>query len=113
LQIATVWLGKVIMMAKFYAFDNVYGFDTRDNDNNRIGSVMVFHSRSARDEWVKTDTPYDGRYRREIITAKEARREMVRAAYDYMLNEHVVSGRDDLRYLPMDTITRMYAQVMA
>lgn len=57
-------------MARFYAFDNTYGFDTRDNDNNRIGSVMVFRSRAARDEWVNDDTSYNGRYHREIITAR-------------------------------------------
>lgn len=100
-------------MTKFYAFHNTYGFDTRDNDNNRIGSVMVFHSLAARNEWVNTDTPYNGHYHREIITAKEARREMIRVAYDYMLDEHIVWGRSDLRYLPMGVIAEAYAQVMA
>ena len=101
------------MLVKFYAFDNSYGFDARDDDNGRIGSVMVFHSRAARDEWVNADSPYSCHYRREIITAKEARREMIRVAYDYMLNKHVVWRRGDLRYLPMDTLTKMYSQVMA
>ena len=99
-------------MKKFYAFDNVYGFDTRDADNGRLGSVAVFRSRSARDEWVNAGSPYNGRYHREIITAEEARREMVRAAYDYLLNRHIVWGRGDLRYLPMDTLTEAYVQVM-
>ena len=100
-------------MAKFYAFANVYGFDTRDTGNGRIGSVAVFVSRSARDAWVLTASPYEGRYRREIITAKEARREMIRAAYDFMLNKHIVCGRADLRFLPMDTLIEAYMQVMA
>jgi hypothetical protein len=100
------------MMAKFYAFENTYGIDARDTDNNRIGSVMVFGSRSARDEWVNMDVLRNGNYHREAIAANEARREMIRAAYDDLLNKHVVWERADLRYLPMDTITEAYAQVM-
>jgi hypothetical protein len=101
------------MMVKFYAFDNKYGAGKRGADHERIGRVAIFWSFAARDEWVRNDRFVNGDYHREIITAKEARREMIRAAYDYMLKEHVVSRRDDLRYLPMGAIIRMYAQVMA
>lgn len=97
-------------MAKFYAFYSTYGVGTRDSDNERIGCVVVFYSRAARNEWVNTDTPVNGDYHREIITAKEARREMVRAAYDDLLNKHVVWCRGGLRYLPMDTLVKAYAQ---
>jgi hypothetical protein len=100
------------MMVKFYAFDNTYGFDARDNDNNRIGSVVVFHSRVARDEWVNADTPCDGRYRREIVTAKEARREMVRVAYDELLSRRVVGERGDLKCVSMDSIIGAYWRAM-
>jgi hypothetical protein len=112
LQGAAFGFGKVIMMAKFYAFDNVYGFDTRDNDNKRIGSVVVFHSRAARDEWVDAEEIYSGPYCREILTAKEARREMIRAAYDEMVNKGIVSSRSDLKYVPMDAIVESYAKAM-
>jgi hypothetical protein len=100
------------MMKKFYGFENTYGIDARDTDNERIGCVVVFCSRADRDEWVSKGKLRNGNYCHEAITAKEARREMVRVAYDYMINEHVVWERADLRYLPMDTITEAYAQVM-
>ena len=99
-------------MAKFYGFDNTYGVDTRDNDDERIGTVMVFCTRSDRDQWVSGEVFYNN-YCHEAITAKEARREMIRVAYDDLLNKHIVWERADLRYLPMETITEAYAQVMA
>ena len=98
-------------MAKFYGFINTYGIGTRDNDENeRIGTVVVFNTLAARDQWVRSEVPCDGRYHRESITAKEARREMVRVAYDDLLNKHVVWERGDLRYLPMETIVKSYAK---
>ena len=101
------------MMAKFYGFNNLYGIDTRDNYNERIGCVVVFSSRVARDEWVSKDKLRNGNYCHEAITAKDARREMIRSAYDDLLSKHIVWERADLRYLPMETITKAYAQVMA
>ena len=101
-------------MAKFYGFVNTYGIGTRHIDNNeRVGTVMVFNTPSARDQWVRLDLLRDGRRRRESITAKEARREMVRVAFDDLWNRRVVSSRADLKYVPMDVIAESYAQVMA
>ena len=101
------------MMAKFYAFDNIWGVGFRGRGGERLGAVVVFWSRAARNEWVNTESLRNGVYHREIISAKEARCEMIRVAYDYMLNRHVVCGRGDLRYLPMDTIAVMYSRVVA
>ena len=100
-------------MAKFYGFINTYGIGTRDNDENeRIGTVVVFNTLVARDQWVRSEVPRDGRCHRESITAKEARREMVRVAYGDMLNKHVVWERSDLKYVPMDVIVESYAEAM-
>jgi hypothetical protein len=100
------------MMTKFYGFINTHGVCVRDNDGERIGIVVVFVTREERDEWLCNEVLCGGYYHRETITAKEARREMIRVAYDYMLNKHVVWVRGDLRYLPMETLTKAYAQVM-
>lgn len=100
-------------MAKFYAFDNIWGVGFRDRDGERIGSVVAFWSREDRNRWVNTESLRNGVYHREIISAREARCEMIRVAYDYMLNRRVVCGRGDLRYLPMDTIAEMYSRVIA
>ena len=99
-------------MVKFYAFDNIWGVGFRGRDGGRFGTVVVFWSRAARNEWVNTESLRNGVYHREIISAKGARCEMIRAAYDYMLNRHVICGRGDLRYLPMDTLIKAYARVM-
>ena len=101
------------MMAKFYAFDNIWGVGFRGVDGERFGAVVAFWSRAARNKWVNTETLRNGVYHREIISAKEARCEMIRVAYDYMLNRHVIWGRGDLRYLPMDTLAEMYSRVIA
>ena len=101
------------MMAKFYAFDNIWSVGFRGNDGERLGTVVAFWSRAARNKWVNTESLRNGVYHREIISAKVARCEMIRAAYDYMLNRHVIVGRGDLRYLPMDTIAEMYSRVIA
>ena len=84
-------------MMQFYKVDN--------------GTVVAFWSRAARNEWVNTEPLRNGVYHREIISAKEARCEMVRVAYDYMINEHIIWERSDLRYLPMDTLAEAYARV--
>ena len=97
-------------MAKFYAFDNIWGVGFRGRDGERVGTVVAFWSRVARNEWVNTESLRNGVYHREIISAKEARCEMIRCAYDYMLSRRVVCGRSDLRYLPVDTIAEMYAR---
>ena len=97
-------------MAKFYAFDNIWGVGFHGRDGERLGTVVAFWSRAARNEWVNTESLRNGVYHREIISAKEARCEMVRVAYDYMLSRRVVCGRGDLRYLPMGTIAEMYAR---
>ena len=100
-------------MARFYAFDNIWGVGFRGRDGGRFGTVVAFWSRAARNRWVNTESLRGGVYHREIISAKDARCEMIRVAYDYMLRRHVVCGRGDLRYLPMDTLAEMYAQVLA
>ena len=101
------------MLAKFYGFVNTYGVGTRHIDSNeRVGTVMVFDTPAARDQWVRLDMLRDGRCRRESITAKEARREMVRFAYDDLLDRHVVWVRSDLKYVPMDAIVESYAEAM-
>jgi hypothetical protein len=101
------------MMAKFYGFVNTYGIGTRHIDNNeRVGTVMVFNTPSARDQWVRLDLLRDGRYRRESITALEARREMVRVAYNDLLSRHVVWRRADVKHVPMDEIIRAYSRAM-
>ena len=97
-------------MAKFYAFDNIWGVGFRGRDGERLGTVVAFWSRTARNEWVNTESLRNGVYHREIISAKVARCEMIRVAYDYMLNRRVVWGRGDLRYLPMGTLTEAYAR---
>ena len=96
---------------QFYAFDNIWGVGFRGNDGERLGTVVAFWSRAARNEWVNTEPLRNGVYHREIISAKEARCEMVRVAYDYMINEHIIWERSDLRYLPMDTLAEAYARV--
>ena len=101
------------MMAKFYAFDNIWSVGFRGNDGGRFGTVVAFWSRAARNKWVNTESRRNGVYHREIISAKEARIEMIRVAYDYMLNRRVIRGRGDLRYLPMDTIAEMYSRAIA
>ena len=98
------------MLAKFYAFDNIWDVGFRGRDGERLGTVVVFWSRAARNEWVNTEPLRNGVYHREIISAKEARCEMVRVAYDYMINEHIIWERSDLRYLPMDTLAEAYAR---
>ena len=100
-------------MARFYAFDNICGVGFRGRDGGRVGTVVAFWSRAARNRWVNTESLCNGVYHREIISAKEARCEMIRVAYDYMLNRRVVCGRGDLRYLPMDTLAEMYSRVIA
>ena len=98
-------------MAKFYAFDNIWGVGFRGRDGERVGTVVVSWSRAARNEWVNTESRRNGVYHREIISAKDARCEMVRVAYDYMVSRRVVWGRGDLRYLPVDTLAEAYARV--
>ena len=97
-------------MAMFYAFDNIWSVGFRGRDGGRFGTVVVFGSRAARNEWVNAESLRNGVYHREIISAKEARREMVRAAYDYMITKHVIWERSDLRYLPMGALTEAYAR---
>ena len=97
-------------MVKFYAFDNIWSVGFRGRDGGRFGTVVVFGSRATRNEWVNGDVARNGVYHREIISATEARCEMVRVAYDYMLSKHVIWGRSDLRYLPMGTLTKAYAR---
>lgn len=99
-------------MAKFYAFDNIWGVGYHGRDGERFGVVVAFWSRAARNEWVNTESLFNGVYHREIISAKQARCEMIRGAYDYMLNRHLIGGRGDLRYLPMDTLVEAYARAM-
>jgi hypothetical protein len=97
------------MMANFYGFYNTYGVRTRNFNNERVGYVLVFRFRAVRDEWVNADVLYNGSYHRESITANEARREMIRATYDDLLNKHIVGERADLKYLPMDTLVEEYS----
>ena len=99
-------------MAKFYAFDNIWGVGFRGRDGERFGSVVAFWSREDRNRWVNTESLRNGVYHREIISAKDARIEMIRAAYDYMLRRHIIWGRGDLRYLPAHTLTEAYARAM-
>ena len=99
-------------MAKFYGFDNLYGVGTCDNDGERIGAVLVFSSLASRDAWIRSEVLCYNRYHHESITAAEARRVMVRVAFDEMLNKGIVSSRADLRYVPMDVIVESYARVM-
>lgn len=100
-------------MKKFYGFINTYGVGTRGNDDNeRVGTVVVFNSPVVRDQWVRSEAPCDGRYHRESITAKEARREMVRVAYDDLLNRHIVWDRSDVKYVSMSTIIDVYSRAM-
>ena len=96
------------MMAKFYGFNNLYSVGARNTENKRIGYVVVFSSRAARDEWVNGEVLRNGNYCREVITAKEARREMLRVAYDDLLSRHVVWERADVKHVPMDEIIRAY-----
>lgn len=96
-------------MARFYGFDNLYGVGTCDNDGERIGAVLVFGSLASRDKWIRSEVLCYSRYHHESITATEARREMIRAAYDEMVDKGIVSSRSDLKYVPMDTITKSYA----
>jgi hypothetical protein len=101
------------MMARFYGFDNLYGIGTRSNDDNeRIGAVVVFNTLAARDQWVRSEVPRGSVYYRESITAKEARREMVRVAFDDLLNRHIVWEHADLKYVSMDEIIRAYCRAM-
>ena len=100
------------MMDRFYGFDNLYGVGTCDNDGERIGAVLVFGSLAARDAWIRSEVLCYNRYHHESITATEARREMIRVAYDRMLNKGIVSSRSDLKYVPMDAIVESYAEAM-
>lgn len=64
----------------YYAFDNRYGVGMRDADDlSRIGYLHIFESRSDRDAWVDADV-WDGNYRREAITAREALPYLVESA---------------------------------
>ena len=64
----------------FYAFDNRYGVGTRsDYDLRRIGRLHIFESRRDRDSWVDAEV-WDGNYRREAITSREALPYLVEAA---------------------------------
>lgn len=111
-QGAAVGFGEVSMMANFYAFYNKYGVDSRDSDNERIGTVVVFTSRAARNKWVNADELRNGSHHCEPITAREARCEMVRVAYDDLLNRHIVFEPGDLKYVSMGTLTRAYCRAM-
>ena len=98
------------MMVRFYGFNNLYGIGTRDNDNERIGYVVVFCSRAARDQWVRGEVLRNGNYCHEAITAAEARREMIRAAFDYMVNADIIGERADLKYVSIDAIISAYCR---
>ena len=95
-------------MAKFYGFNNLYSICARDNNNERIGYVVVFNTRAARDQWVRGEVLHNN-YCHEPITATEARREMIRAAYDRMLNKGIVSSRSDLKHVPIGVILTAYS----
>ena len=100
------------MLVRFYGFDNLYGVGTCDNDGERIGAVLVFGSLADRDGWIRSEVLCYNHYHHESITATEARREMIRAAYDVMVNKGIVSSRSDLKYVPMDVIVESYAEAM-
>ena len=56
----------------YYAYENRYGVGTRSAyDLSRIGCLHIFESRADRDAWVDADV-WDGHYKREPLTAREA-----------------------------------------
>lgn len=62
----------------FYAYSNQYGNGTTDVNGERIGCVVIFASKAERDQFVDDEQPSNGWYCNEIITASEARHEMMR-----------------------------------
>ena len=53
---------------------------------------------------------FDGSFRRESISAAEARREMSRVAFDDLFNRHIVWCRTDMKRVAMGTIVRAYCR---
>lgn len=60
------------MVRHYYAFAHRYGIEARDKDGDRIGTLMIFPTRTARDAWVVAGPEY----RSEI-----GYRETVKACY--------------------------------
>lgn len=74
----------------FYAYHNRYGIGVRAEEGYRIGYVVCFSNRRARDEYVSSDS------KAEAISSKEARAEMCDylMANAYMTDANVVSIAD-------------------
>ena len=86
----------------YYAFDNRYGIGTVDSDGDRIGTLHAFSSKAARDAWVD-DEVWDGDYRREPISGKEAH-----AVLEYAARHTLYDPRFDL-CPSMDTLVEKLA----
>ena len=49
-----------VAVMQFYAFDNIWSVGFRGNDGERLGTVVAFWSRAARNEWVNTEPLRNG-----------------------------------------------------
>ena len=65
----------------FYGFDNTYGVGSRidcgGGVSRRAGLLHVFHSSSARSEWVSSEVVVSGPVCREVVSSREAREFLV------------------------------------
>lgn len=55
----------------YYAYYNSHGIGTRHVSGGRVGHIRIFETAKERDEWVSADK-WDGFYRREALTHKQA-----------------------------------------
>lgn len=58
----------------YWGFDNAYGWNTVDNDGNKIGKIVRFDKKWDRFSWFLNYNNPNGKA--EILSSKEARRIM-------------------------------------